>query len=591
MFVIGSAGHVDHGKTRLIKALTGMDTDRLPEEKRRGMTIDLGFAHFLDQGTAIGVIDVPGHERFIRNMVAGAWGLDCALLNVAADDGWKQQSTDHTRVLKLMDVARLILVITKTDLVSGERAENVRQEALENCRSLGYTDPPSILVSAENGQNIDRLKGLIVEELTFLERGKQPDKRQRAYLYVDRVFSVKGAGTVVTGTLRGGPLAQEQELELLPLGRKLRVRKIQTYHEDVDRVLPVCRVALNLHGLKKYTIRRGDCLVQAGSPFRSARELIIRINPAEQSAPALKNHGEIEVALGTVHRIVRIDLLDTTMARIVCPSALPVCWNQPILLIQQGGSTILGGGRVVWLGPTDRPERRKLLSALAKMPATLGEEEALGLELALRGLARRREPSVAAGSGTVAMGNWFFDRNQLLDWEKRIVRLAGQSGGIGTIELESQIDLNREILELITERLRQAGSVQLRNGFLFSGINPEQNLSPMAREMLSRAKASDGNYLELNKLKIGGAQKCLRELSRTGLLVSLDGNIYFTRGRYDQLLAEILEGHRVEDQFTIAQAKQRSGLSRKYIIPLLNAMERDGYVKRTGDLRQVVRSI
>ena len=279
MPVIGTAGHVDHGKSSLIEALTGTHPDRLPEERARGMTIDLGFAHFPGrEGEPIGVIDVPGHERFLRNMVAGAWGLDAALLTVAADDGWMPQSADHTRVLAALGVGRLALAVTKSDLASPERAEEVRRQALAECARLGFAQVPSLVVSARTGRNIAELRELLVS----LVEGGTPELDwgpEGCLLYVDRAFHVKGVGVVVTGTLKAGPVERGQELRLLPAGRTVRVRGLQSYFREQERVLPGSRVALNLHGVELGQVRRGDCLVGSPAGAWVERELVVHLTP------------------------------------------------------------------------------------------------------------------------------------------------------------------------------------------------------------------------------------------------------------------------------------------------------------------------
>ncbi len=282
MHVIGTAGHVDHGKTTLIEALTGINPDRLPEEKARGMTIDLGFAWFAGaHDEPIGVIDVPGHERFIRNMVAGAWSLDCALLLVAADDGWMQQTQDHAVVLAAVGVSSVILVVTKTDAASLERVEEVRSDALVRCaRIFGFT-PPAVDVAAIAGTNIDALKGLIISTVAGLD-----DRTRESgfpYLYVDRVFSIKGSGLVVTGSLKGAPCRKDDELVLLPQDEAVRIRGLQTYNTVVDIASPTSRVALNLQKTRS-EIARGNCLTIRGAPFSCERQLVARVVPVDPAA-------------------------------------------------------------------------------------------------------------------------------------------------------------------------------------------------------------------------------------------------------------------------------------------------------------------
>jgi selenocysteine-specific elongation factor len=603
MHVIGTAGHVDHGKTRLIEALTGIDADRLPEEKRRGMTIDLGFAHFMTEtGEPVGVVDVPGHERFIRNMVAGAWGLDLGLLVVAADDGWMQQSEDHTRVLAALGIRRLILAVSKCDLGAEGAAEAVRLRALARLEALGYRQVPSLLVSALKEHNIDALKKLIVRELAPLK----PEEEAAPYLYVDRVFKIAGAGTVVTGTLRGAALAAEQELLLFPAGRKLRIRGLETYYRQQKRVRPVCRVAVNLAGAAG-ELRRGDLLTGEQSSFQAAGEFIARLQvpPAEAAAggprpeprlPAIKNQMEVELALGTAHARARLHLLPGAqgLARFVLQQPLAARWNQPFLLIRQGGSDILGSGRILYLGSSGRDEQQRLVPILEALPAGGGPEARLSLTLQLEGLAYwpRFLPSAPepGKTGTV-LGNWLFSTPKLEALEAEITSLAGRPGGITLPELSQKSRLEEEPLRLITRRLCDSGVLKLsRNVLLHQGQTGSAGLSPLGAKLLQDLRREGKLGLEVKKLKFAGARKELRNLVRMELAVSLDGNIYLAREAYGGLLQAVLADLAPGDRFSILQAKERSGLTRKYILPLLGRMETDGYVRREGDLRELLKA-
>ena len=381
MYTIGTAGHVDHGKTLLIKALTGIDTDRLPEEKERGLTIDLGFAFFEDdEGHPIGVIDVPGHERYIRNMVAGAWGLQCALLIVAADDGWMPQSEDHLKVLDYLGVPKIILVITKKDIVSPERIRQVEDEALTKISARTEESVPCIAVSALTGENIEDLRKMILLELKDIV----VPLSDHPFLYVDRVFSIKGSGTVVTGSLAYGKLSKSTNLVMLPENKKLKIRSIQSYHSEVETLEPVSRIALNLQNLKKEDVHRGSLFTVEPSDFHSVRELICRLSV--ETDQQIKNHSEIEIALGTAHQLGVIHFIyERNIARIVLQDPLPLFWNQPFVIIRHGGSEILGGGRVIWTAPIGRHARIKAARAASLLPEALDERHKHLLTLQVHG--------------------------------------------------------------------------------------------------------------------------------------------------------------------------------------------------------------
>jgi selenocysteine-specific elongation factor len=591
--VIGTAGHVDHGKTLLIEALTGINADRLPEEKRRGLTIDLGFAHFYPPGgEAVGVIDVPGHERFIRNMVAGAWALDLALLTVAADDGWMQQTSDHTRVLRLMGVPRLIAVVTKADLVSPDRLQQVIEQAGDGCRLRGYPGAPAIAVSARAAQGIEALRALILEQLAALPT----PERSFAHLYVDRVFTVKGSGVVVTGSLKGGALHRGQELLLLPQEKRIRIRGLQSYYKDCERVEPVSRVALNLTGADMEQINRGDLLTEQDSPFQASKEFICRMVPApgDGALPPLKRDTEVEIAAGTGHQAVRLTRFAASdLARIRPSRPIPLLWNQPLILIQHGGSAILCGARALWPGKTSKAQRLILAEIEPDLPPELGPEQLALLKLSLeRALApkeaRNLELSPALRQRTVELEGWILAREHMDQLEKRIRELAAAQGGLGTGELATKLRSAPEaLLRLIAGKLAERGVLTLRGGILFASGGQSPPVSPMGRQLLLDLRAGGARGLELSKLKIAGAAKELRNLVRIGLAISLDGEIYYDKEAYLGLVQSCLAGLEVGGVLTIAEAKNRTQMSRKYVIPLLNRMESDGFVKRRGDERIV----
>jgi selenocysteine-specific elongation factor len=595
--VIGTAGHVDHGKSTLIEALTGINPDRLPEEKERGMTIDLGFAWFLGKGgEPVGVIDVPGHERFIRNMVAGAWSLDCALLLVAADDGWMQQTQDHAVVLQALDVPAVILVITKTDIAAPERVQEVRRDASERCRIIFGAEPPAIEVSALAGKNLAPLKELILATLAGIPEPAIPERgRGFPFLYVDRVFSIKGSGLVVTGSLRGAPLAKDDALELLPAREALRVRAVQSYNSAVVRAMPTSRVALNLQKPKS-EIARGACITAPGAPFQCEREIIARVRPIEMGQqagekPVIKNHSEVEVALGTGHEIAQIHFLDDPrFARIQLRSPLPALWNQPFLVIRHGGSAILGSGRILWFGEVPKEERRRFTALLAAMPEPVPEEEdRFSLQLRFRGLARRGRsgPQGAENQGPenpadiVVLDEWIFHAPWLEKLSADIVALAGQPAGVSALELEGKLRLDADALRAVLSSLVTKNSLAAHNSLYFTAEGGEKRLPPAARKLLAE-------ILGCERAGYQGGHAELSTLVRLGLVVPLEGGIFYARETYDSIASEILAGRKPGDRFSIPEAKERTGLSRKYMLPLLNRLEKDGRLRREDDARVVL---
>ena len=590
MYVIGTAGHVDHGKTRLIQALTGMDPDRLPEEKARGMTIDLGFAWFEGPGgQTIGVVDVPGHERFIRNMAAGAWGLDCALLAVAADDGWMPQTDAHARVLAALGVPRIVSVITKIDAAAPGRAEAVRRDAAARCAGIFGFEPAGAAVSSLSGEGIQALKRLIIAELS---RGSDRRRWPGALLYVDRVFPVKGAGLVATGTLKGGAIAAGDELVLFPAGERLRVKGLESYRARSERAEPGCRLALRLSRPAAGLVR-GDCLAAPGLPVMAARECLALLRPL---AGGLKSRLEVEVALGTAHRLARLELLpgsrpEAAAGRLVFESPLAMLAGQPFVLIRHGGSAILAGGVVVRPEASSPAERRALGPLLTGLPYPPSPADLAALELRLAGClpaARFRFEPAAGADRLIEAGGWVFLAERFEEAAGRAAEAVRTPGGLGPAELAAPCGLPAGALAALLGRLVELGRLGLSSGRYLPAQPGPCELSGPIRALLERLERAGPAGFEPDKAGLAGAKRDLALLCRLGLAVSLgDGAIYYSRATYRALAAAVLGCRSAGARFSVQEAKQASGLSRKYVIPLLNKMESDGWVKREGDERVV----
>ena len=590
MHVIGTAGHVDHGKTLLIQALTGINADRLPEEVERGMTIDLGFAHFRGSGgEPIGVIDVPGHERFIRNMVAGAWSLHLALLVVAADDGWMQQSSDHLQVIHAMGIPRLILTTTKTDRVSRDRIDEVEQEALYNIELITGSPAPAVSVSAATGENIDELKQMILTELSSV----QPTATSYPRFCIDRVFTIKGAGTIVTGSLAGAALSKQDKLICLPSGREIKLRALQSYNEEVETANPGSRLALNIGNVKQEDLSRGDCITTVTSGFTPAKEFLFRLDPTG-GEQRIKNHSEVEIALGTAHRLAAIHFYSSArLGRATLKDAVPVEWNQPFIVIRHGGSEILGSGRILKAGRIDRAVRKALLPLLAELPEQLADSHRIEIDLAAKGYLPRKEAEGVSDPGngsTVPAGDWVLTKAYFNNLAEKIVKLVKQGGGVAFKELEGKTGEARELLQAVCTRLADAGQIAIQNNVVTLPGAEEANLSPFARNLIAQAKQSGNEGLEASKLKAPNIVKELKNLSKTGRIVSLDGNIFYHPHSYRTLVEKLVRDRNPGDRFSLGEAKDRTGLSRKYMIPLLNKMEQDGYVKRDENERVVLKT-
>lgn len=306
--IIGTAGHIDHGKTTLIKALTGRNTDRWEEEQRRGITIDLGFTYFdLKNGDRVGIIDVPGHEKFINNMVAGVVGMDLVMLVVAADEGIMPQTREHMDILGLLGIEKSILVINKCDLVDEEWLELVEEEIKEELEGTFLEDAPIVEVSAATGEGIPHLID-VIEQMTAKEvEPKEINTIPR--LPIDRAFTLSGFGTIITGTLLTGSISKEDVLEMYPIGKECRIRSIQVHGQDVDRCYAGQRVAINLSNVKKKEIARG-CVLAPPNSMKNTMLLDVKLNMLPSSMRVLTNHARLHFFTGTSEVLCRAVLLD-----------------------------------------------------------------------------------------------------------------------------------------------------------------------------------------------------------------------------------------------------------------------------------------
>ncbi|MFH1001701.1 MAG: selenocysteine-specific translation elongation factor, partial [bacterium] len=353
MFVFGTAGHIDHGKTALIYALTSIDTDRLPEEKERGMTIDLGFAWIkLPSGETVGIVDVPGHENFIKNMIAGATGIDAVILVVDANEGWMPQTEEHFQIIDLLDIKYGIIAITKIDLVDQTRINFVEKQIKEKLKNTAFSNAPTVKVSTVNNLGIDQIK-LAIQDLIPRMKPKRDIGKPR--LSIDRVFNIKGSGTVVTGTLIGGTLQQGMEVTIFPSYKKTRLRNLQTYKEKTEKVFPGSRAALNLVGMEKNELHRGD-IVFGTKQIKASKNIDVRIQLLPQLKKyALTNRAELFFFTGTKETLVKVILGqkkcfkpgETGFAQLRFKEPLATYLGDRFILRIPSPSKTIGGGLIV----------------------------------------------------------------------------------------------------------------------------------------------------------------------------------------------------------------------------------------------------
>ncbi|HHQ4767871.1 selenocysteine-specific translation elongation factor [Aeromonas veronii] len=610
--VFGLAGHVDHGKTLLIKALTGITTARA-HEQAIGMTQDLGFAHFDDgRGNTIGVIDVPGHERYIRNMVAGLWSLDLVLLVIAADEGWMPMTGDHLRLLKAMGVPRLLVCINKCDLVSPDELLLLEESLLERVMDESGMVPDIVSVSAKTGENMAALHTAIVGQLADLPASQAAREQGAPRLYVDRVFTANGTGTVLTGTLQQGSLKVGDKLRLYPADREVQVRSLQAYHQSVDEIGAVCRVAVGLKKVPHKEVARGHCLTSAAGQCGAATHLIVRLCEIGGSIREQRNR-EVEVALGSWHGRARfVPIKDSRLARLIFASPIPCFFGQPLAIIRHGSSELLHGARIVWCGDI-HPARRKALHALlGELPDDLERYNPAALRLGLNGyvLASRFDQRPEQ---VTPLGEWLLDNCWLAQSRDQLLTTLA-SEPLSAAELATRFGIALPVTQALLQQLKSEQLIRLHHDKWQPGSGEsEDDLGEEAQLVLKVVRDQGKEGYEPGKLGPGGVeldpfitrklpaalqqglqqkgalQKQLRNLARLKYLVQLDGPIYYDAELYNQMVAAVLAGQQVGDLIDMASLKEITGLSRKYAIPFCLRMEMDGWVRREENERRVLR--
>jgi selenocysteine-specific elongation factor len=630
--IVGTAGHIDHGKSALVRALTGIDPDRLEEEKRRGITIDLGFANLDLQSPSgesirVGLVDVPGHERFVRNMLAGVGGIDLVLLVVAADESVKPQTREHFEICRLLSVQRGITVLTKSDLVDAETLEVVTMEVAE---FLGgsFLDPatsPIIPVSSKTGAGLDQLK----RELARLA-AEVPAKDSSAVfrLPIDRVFTMKGFGTVVTGTLVSGTVHKEQEVEVHPTGKRLRVRGVQVHGHPAEEAIAGQRTALNLAGVETAELARGMMLTPP-EMFHPVVNLGVQIDLLPSAKP-LRQYARVHLHAFAAETIARVTLLDAKQllpgesgfARLKLDRPMVLFPGDRFILRQYSPVITIGGGRVLDAGdPPIRIDRDKRLPFLQTI-ASASPREALfarinrrwifGLTvaeaIAETGWLPARVQQLAAElkqAGEIAIfGNvlitsrWlervrqdilsiaahFHDANPLLPGINKEELRAWKHGHADLFDGVVAALLREKKLEADGELLRLPGrGVVLRNEEAESKLQIERAFAKAGLQVpaLKEVLAS----LPVDKVR---AQKIVTLLLRDRVLVKLSDDLVFHRDALEALRRQIVAQKTKTPKLNVGNFKDLFGVTRKYAIPLLEYLDRERVTRRVGDERVIL---
>ncbi len=618
--VMGMAGHIDHGKTAIVKRLTGIDTDRLKEEKERGMTTDLGFA-FL--GDSVAIIDVPGHERFVKTMVAGVTGVDFALLVVAADDGVMPQTREHLEILRLLKIPRGLIALNKVDIVAPEWLDLVSADIAQLVKGTFLGGAPLYRVSAVTGEGIDELHRAILREAGLV---RQRTDKGVFRMPIDRVFSIKGFGTVVAGTIASGSIRVDDTVELLPIGRPLRVRGIQVHDQTVQESSIGLRTAVNLQGLEREVVERGDVLGTPGYYHPTSMVDAHLLYLATAPGP-LQHRTRVRIHLGTTEVIARVLLLDQEELKPGKEGFVQLHFERPIVaddgdryvLRSYSPLQTLGGGTVLDVRPGKHrrfqgdvlerlqqavkgdPAEHVLqqLQRFAVAPVTAAElarTAAIPLETCLQYLhvlEERRCVLCLEGKTWFALSNKLTLRTHVLDALTRFHQENPLRVGVPAPELASRIKpaIDKRLLAIIVDELLKESRIvkhgeQLAcEGHTVSLSADQKRLRDMILQKYLTNLLTPPDTGEIVAELGKGAEKLVTHITECGDLIHLEEGLLMHRNGITEAQKRLGEYLRIHGKGTTSELRQHLAMTRKYVVPLLEYLDRNGFTERHEDVR------
>jgi selenocysteine-specific elongation factor len=633
--IVGTAGHIDHGKTSLVKALTGIDADRLEEEKRRGITIDIGFAHFelpaLDGSKIrLGFVDVPGHERFVRNMLAGVGGIDLVLLVIAADEGIKPQTREHFDICRLLAIRRGITVLTKSDAVDAETLEMVRLEVEDYLRG-SFLDPaqsPMVAVSSLTGAGLDELKSALAQVASEVT-AKNSTALTR--LPVDRVFTMKGFGTVVTGTLVAGTIRKEEELEVFPAGKRVRVRVrgVQVHGSPAETAVAGQRTALNLAGVSTEDLARGMTLATADT-FRSTSRVdaLLSLLP---SAKPFKDGARVHFHAYTTETIAEARLYGAKQLKPGDEAYAQLRFAEPMLLLpgdrfivrQFSPVVTIGGGVVLDASPATRKQRVEDVAAFLNTMRDGSPEQVLAARVARRGaiglrlddvpgemnIRREEATKLAAPAGLVwrnlvwcnqvlvASAAYAEAKADALQAVKKFHDANPLVAGMSKEELRDRVNLGPEVFYSVLGKLAEEKKLEVAGELVRlpgRGVVMKDEEAE-SKKIIEQAFASAGLKVPSLKEVLAGlkvdkirAQKIVTLLLRDKVLIKISEELVFHQSALMDLRQKIAALKNSAPKIDVARFKDMTGVSRKYAIPLLEYLDRERVTRRVGDERVIL---
>lgn len=634
---VGTAGHIDHGKTTLIKALTGVDTDRLPEEKQRGITIDLGFAELELDGVHIGFVDVPGHERFVKNMLAGASGIDLVMLIIAADEGVMPQTREHFEICRLLNVSSGIVVLTKIDLVDEETLDLARLETAELAKGSFLENAPVIAVNSRNGSGIEELKAALRTASSNI-KPRRSDLVTR--LPIDRSFTVKGFGAVVTGTLVSGEIGEGDELELMPSGRKVRIRGVQVHRRKTTTAVSGQRAALNLAGIDHHELSRGMELCGPGT-MRPTQVIDAEIEVLSTATRGIRSRQRVRAHIGTAEVLARVSVLnavneippgETGLVQLRLEVPIVCVPDERFIIRQYSPQVTIAGGRILD-GHADKHKKKDLDKVIARLHEIADDASlsvrvrilvesagAAGInstELQVRtgaikpALAAAIRVNVSEGSAIV-VGEHIIASAEFGRLSVEILTAIGTYHKLQPLAKGMPLPLLREaVFAYAVEAVEQAviahlsgkgELVILGDAVRLKGHRTELDPSELkAQETIRNTYKTAGldvpkvdelmaTVAAESNLRSDHVRKLFQTLIDGGEIVKISDDFYFHEGILNKLVGK-LRTHASgvgESLIDVAQFKEMAGISRKYAIPLLEYFDRTRVTVRAGDKRKII---
>ena len=582
MFCICTAGHVNHGKTSLVKSLTGLDTDRLIEEKKRGLSIELGYAKYqIDKNLYASIIDTPGHENFIRNMISGAHAVDQVILVIAANEGIMPQTIEHLDIIKLLSIKNVIFVISKIDLSTSEEISKIKKDINKIITNYSLNENEILEISNLQNTGVDKLKKIIKENITSSEK----NSIQGGRFSVDRVFSLKGIGTIATGTLIGNTISDKSNLEILPNSRELKVKKLQAFNEDLEIISPGSRVSINIQNFDTNEIKKGDIIGEKNHILES-KLVYVKVDLLKK----IKNYSEIIFHTGSSKTIGKIKLINNTkIARIYLNKTIAFIIGDKFIIRNNSGT--VGGGEIIFHKKIslEKELESAVINEHKKIEFFLDMYKTISINSLVKYLGKKKE---------------------------EILRLLDNNNEFISFEKESYVISSKYLIEEAKLFLKEVENYHknnpLRKGLPLSIINEKKEkkliINTLVRKKLikikdgfvqktkfipkldSNQKSKINNYLNLinvkdympptdNHLEID----LMNYLVEQQLIVKCSKNVYYFIDSYKKLKNEILEINKINKKINIDLVRKNLGMSRKYCLAILDRLEEEKVINRTKD--------